>query len=825
LDSHNNFSHLSIRDLIEARDQFHVHLMNKKNVIATAIGRYLIRKEDLDESGRMKPKQGDVHAQRSKRTLENSLVIDISWPCVLVFVEQWQNETELLKEGAQNIVPSTIYMPDGRVVPICIVEAPKQDVFAEQIDATRLRFPDNLIGGGFPLLVRSQGVDWLATVGCIVADGHRYYALTNKHVTGEGGELVYSYFGADQRRVGIASGKTLGKVEFSKLYDGWTGRNLMVNCDVGLVEIDDLNRWKTDVVGIGRIGELYDLNTQNLDLSLIAEHKITDGVIDSLCGRVVGCGAVTGGMKGELLAFFYRYKSVGGKEYVSDFLIAGRQGSALEVNHGDSGALWLLETKDDAGNSQLQPIALHWGQHQFVKDGVKSHSVYSLATCLSNVCRELDVELIRDWNLALDYSWGKVGHYTIGTYAITQAMNAATGGIRDADEFTRFMKDNLANISFPTRKVNADIDSKNNPLLSTDPKRGFCPLADVPDIVWKQAKSESKPWGRKGHENPNHYADADAPSGADKKTLFETCNEASKLTTKIWTDYYDQVDKKRLHLDPTDEVSKGLICFRVWQAWDYMVAALKKKNANEFLFAAGVLAHYVGDGCQPLHSSFMSNGDPADNESIRYTAQRDSPATSKHPHKKGDVYDKIVNPGDGVHSAYEDYMIDANIGKILPQIEGILSDHSSFTEERNGELKAIKNGQQAGFAVLKLMQRTQKDIPPHDIVELFKKLKKTDMKPNDPTIADGLYKKFGKKTAKCMARGCLYLASIWWSAWREGKGDDNIDAADLKAVEHKDLQTLYGNPDNLPSQHLDTIDKLLVHPKTKGVRPPSSTRT
>lgn len=36
-----NYSHLSIRDLIEARELFHVHLINKKNVVATAIGRYL----------------------------------------------------------------------------------------------------------------------------------------------------------------------------------------------------------------------------------------------------------------------------------------------------------------------------------------------------------------------------------------------------------------------------------------------------------------------------------------------------------------------------------------------------------------------------------------------------------------------------------------------------------------------------------------------------------------------------------------------------------------------------------------------------------------
>ena len=42
-----DFSSLSLKDLIEARDLYHFHLMNKANVIGTAVGLYLIRdKED-----------------------------------------------------------------------------------------------------------------------------------------------------------------------------------------------------------------------------------------------------------------------------------------------------------------------------------------------------------------------------------------------------------------------------------------------------------------------------------------------------------------------------------------------------------------------------------------------------------------------------------------------------------------------------------------------------------------------------------------------------------------------------------------------------------
>ena len=90
MDRYSRFSHLSVKDLVEARDQFHVHLMNKKNVVATALGRYLIRRDDIDKHGNFHPPSKKSNAPRPKRTIENSIVIDISWPCVLVFVDQWE---------------------------------------------------------------------------------------------------------------------------------------------------------------------------------------------------------------------------------------------------------------------------------------------------------------------------------------------------------------------------------------------------------------------------------------------------------------------------------------------------------------------------------------------------------------------------------------------------------------------------------------------------------------------------------------------------------------------------------------------------------------
>ena len=43
-----SYASLAVRDLLEAREAYHVHLCHLDNVFATAIGRYLIRRDDPD---------------------------------------------------------------------------------------------------------------------------------------------------------------------------------------------------------------------------------------------------------------------------------------------------------------------------------------------------------------------------------------------------------------------------------------------------------------------------------------------------------------------------------------------------------------------------------------------------------------------------------------------------------------------------------------------------------------------------------------------------------------------------------------------------------
>jgi hypothetical protein len=111
-----NFANLSLHDLVTARDLFHVQLVRHPNVVATAIGRYRIRVGDSWPNDKKK-----IHGT-SVRRLDNSEVRPYSWPSILVFVTEWQDPKE---SKPHQLVPSMIFMPDGKCVPVCVIEAPK----------------------------------------------------------------------------------------------------------------------------------------------------------------------------------------------------------------------------------------------------------------------------------------------------------------------------------------------------------------------------------------------------------------------------------------------------------------------------------------------------------------------------------------------------------------------------------------------------------------------------------------------------------------------------------------------------------------------------
>ncbi len=119
------------------------------------------------------------------------------------------------------------------------------------------------------------------------------------------------------------------------MYPHFPGENQFLNMDIGLVELNDITKWKTEIMKFGVAENVLDLYDNNITLKLIGM-------------KVVGFGAISGELKGEIQGLYYRYKSQGGYEFISDFLIGPR--SLAFKKQGDSKNDEL--TKEDASKNK-----------------------------------------------------------------------------------------------------------------------------------------------------------------------------------------------------------------------------------------------------------------------------------------------------------------------------------------------------------------------------------------------------------------------------------------------------------------------------------------
>jgi hypothetical protein len=748
LDVDKDFNMLSLPDLLAARDLYHLHLLAKQNVVSTAVGRYLIRKDDPwpDSIAATRALDRKLAALKNRppRTLDNSEVRPYSWPCVIVFVSKWVTQAQADRDpsfAAQDMVPKTLYMPDGTKVPVCVVYAPLQQEVSTAVSGAR--FPDVLIGGGYPLLLETQGRQRIATVGCLVTDGHYVYALTNRHVVGDPDEPIYTLLKNERVQIGTSSKKQVGHVLFQQVYESWAGKNVYLTLDAGLIRLDDVHFWTTNALGIGQLGHIADLSASNLSLRLIG------------C-PVIASAAASGIIRGQVQALFYRYRSVAGFEFVSDFLIGARDNDqGFQTSPGDSGALWMMEAEPGA---PPLPIAMQWGGHRFLEGGGQQVAPYALASALSTICKNLEVEIIREWNYDVTEYWGAVGHYTIATRAIEL--------VRDK-KLAALMQLNLPRITYPQ----GEITKKTGKGLSKEP---FVPLADVPDMVWKVGPHRRG--GQKSPEHANHFADMDKPDSSGK-TLLQHCEaKSANIDPAFWEAYYKDPE--------VEDEGRGLLPFRVWQIYEAMVGFARSSKLREFVCAAGILSHYIGDACQPLHISYLFNGDPDD--SVKHKV--------KDP-KTGNMIMVDVPRAAGVHGAFEDGMINYHIAEIQSGLRDLpLKSPKVFT----GGFKAAK-------ATVSLMADTFDLIAPKKIISVFLPLKEAGEKPRD--IADAMWAKLGNDTISVMGDGARCLALLWESAWKEGKGSKA--KIPVTPFTETSLAKLYQRKEFLPSYTLRSIaDKL-----------------
>jgi hypothetical protein len=76
----------------------------------------------------------------------------------------------------------------------------------------------------------------------------------------------------------------------------------------------------------------------------------------------------------------------------------------------------------------------------------------------------------------------------------------------------------------------------------------------------------------------------------------------------------------------------------------------------------------------------------------------------------------------------------------------------------------------------------------------------------DASQAKALWEQLGEETVALMSGACRYLATLWESAWLEGKGSKRFRSEDLKAVPRDYLKELYLWRDFLPDRSLEELE-------------------
>ena len=300
-------------------------------------------------------------------------------------------------------------------------------------------------------------------------------------------------------------------------------------------------------------------------------------------------------------------------------------------------------------------------------------------------------------------------------------------------------------------------------------RRSYVPLADVPDYVWVPKAFRSRRGGARENEMAQHFADIDQEAPDGSPSLLELCraNPDANLRARVWRDFYQKFDN---HQGARPDA--GMLPFRVRQIYEEMVNFLDRGRLMEFVAAAGVLAHYVGDSCIPLHLSYLHHGYGPD-------APRDSDEYRQY--KKSREYK--------IHSIFEQGMFERRPSELLRAINRRLGGRRRAT---------VNSGAGAIKLVFKLMDEVYKRLPPEDIIAA------DDPNGTQPERAVRLFNALGDKAAQCVALGCRAQAELVESAWRQGRGARLLPRGRAVPTFTRDnLKRLYYSQRFLPALTLD----------------------
>jgi hypothetical protein len=147
----------------------------------------------------------------------------------------------------------------------------------------------------------------------------------------------------------------------------------------------------------------------------------------------------------------------------------------------------------------------------------------------------------------------------------------------------------------------------------------------------------------------------------------------------------------------------------------------------------------------------------------------------------------------GIHSAYETAMLKSKAPEVISLLNAELKIAASP--------ELVKSSLAAAQLTVSLMRRVNQLIPPAKLCADFA----------DHRSKQKLWENFGPQTIQVIAMGVRTLASIWASAWKQGKGETRVPKTALKAISKAKLRALYEDRVNfVPSVRLHEIEAILT---------------
>jgi len=83
------------------------------------------------------------------------------------------------------------------------------------------------------------------------------------------GREIFTLLRGRKTRIGVSDELQIDSRPFTDMYPGWAGDNVQLHLDAGLIRVDDLADWTTQVLGMGPMDEIADLTQDSLTLGII----------------------------------------------------------------------------------------------------------------------------------------------------------------------------------------------------------------------------------------------------------------------------------------------------------------------------------------------------------------------------------------------------------------------------------------------------------------------------------------------------------------------------------------------------------------------------